>query len=73
MTDIAPVLDIAVKAVRLYAESHPRPVQVTMKQAAEMLGVTRQTVAKYTRAGLLRLNSAGMIPVGEVDKLLEAQ
>lgn len=73
MTELAPVLDIAAKAVRIYAESHPRPSQVTMTQAAEMLGVSRQTVAKYTRAGLLKLNGAGMIPIIEVDRLLEAR
>lgn len=73
MTELAPVLDLAVKAVRIYAESHPRPSQVTMKQAGEMLGVTRQTVAKYIQAGRLRLNGAGMIPIIEIDKLLEAK
>lgn len=73
MTELVPVLDIAAKAVRIYAESHPRPPQVNMKQAAEMLGVTRQTVSKYIASGLMRLNGAGMIPIGEVDKLLEAR
>lgn len=32
-------LRIATRAVRLYAESHPRPTQVTQTQAAEILGV----------------------------------
>ena len=32
-------LRVAVQAVRLYAESHPRPTQVTQKQAAQMLRV----------------------------------
>lgn len=73
MTETTHALDIAVKAVRLYAETHPRPIHVTMKQAGQMLGVTRQTVAKYVRAGLLRLDGTGMIPTLEVDKLLEVR
>lgn len=34
-------LDIAVRAVKLFAETHPRPTHVTMTQAGEMLGLTR--------------------------------
>lgn len=64
-------LDIAVRAVQLYAERHPRPVQVTQTQAADMLGVSRWTVGKMLTAGKLRLNSCGLIPIELVDKLLE--
>ena len=63
-------LEIAIKAVQLYAESHPRPSQVTQTQAAEMLGMSRNTVAKLVRAGNLRLNGCGLIPVSEIDKIL---
>ncbi len=31
-------LNIAVKAVQIYAEKHPRPHQITQVQAASMLG-----------------------------------
>lgn len=61
---------IAVDAVRLYAETHPRPPHVTQTQAAEMLGLSRATVHRLVHAGGLRLNRAGLIPIGEVDRLL---
>ena len=63
-------LDIALKAVRLYAETHPRPSQVTQLQAAEMLGLSRHTVAKLIRAGELKLNRCGLISISEIDRVL---
>lgn len=65
-------LQIAHAAVRLYAESHPRPTQVTQAQAAEMLGVSRPTVGKMVRAGTLRLNKCGLVPITEIDRALSA-
>lgn len=67
------VLTIASKAVQLYAESHPRPLHVTKTQAAEMLGISRPTLDKMMRAGLLRLNSFGLIPIGQIDEALSAR
>ncbi|MDN7993085.1 DNA-binding protein [Burkholderia orbicola] len=66
----ADALRIAVRAVRLYAESHPRPLQVTQKQAAEILGLSRVTVGKMVRFGQLKLNRCGMIPIDQVDRAL---
>lgn len=63
-------LSIAHAAVRLYAETHPRPPQVTQQQAADMLGISRHTVRKLIAHGSLSLNKCGMIPVGQVDRLL---
>ena len=63
-------LEIAEAAVRRYAESRPRPAQVTQTQAAEMLGLSRQTVARMVRDGTLRLNRCGLVPIGEVDRVL---
>ena len=63
-------LEIALKAVRLYAETHPRPVQVTQTQAAEMLGLSRPTISRLIRTGQLRLNRCGLIPVVEIDRIL---
>jgi predicted DNA-binding protein (UPF0251 family) len=60
-------LEIATRAVRLYAEQHPRPTQVNQKQAAEMLGVSARTVHNMLRAGILRLNKCGMIPIELID------
>lgn len=65
-------LQIAHAAVRLYAESHPRPTQVTQAQAAEMLGVSRPTVGKMVRAGTLRLNKCGLVAIEEVDRVRAA-
>jgi excisionase family DNA binding protein len=64
-------LTIAAKAVQLYAERHPRPCQVTITQAAEMLGLSRHTVSKMVRAGQFRLNKCGLIPVEQIDAALQ--
>lgn len=64
-------LEIAIKAVRYYAETHPRPSQVTQSQAAEMLGLSRQTVSKMVRVGTLKLNKCGLIPTAEIDSVLQ--
>lgn len=66
-------VQIAAAAVRLYAESHPRPPHVTQAQAAEMLGLSRPTVGKMVRAGVLRLNSCGLIPIMQVDAALDVR
>lgn len=66
-------LRIAVKAVRLYAETHPRPTQVTRRQAAEMLGKSERTVRTYIRARLLKPNRAGLLPIEDVDALRSAE
>ena len=63
-------LEIAVKAVQLYAETHPRPSQVTQDQAAEMAGVSPATISRMVRSGHLKLNKFGRVPVSEVDRLL---
>jgi len=65
-------IEIAVKAVQIYAERHPRPCQVNQKQAAEMLGVSARTVYNMIRAGTLKLNKCGMIPIEMVDAVLTA-
>ena len=65
-------LDIAAEAVRRYAETHPRPTQVTQLQAAEMLGLSRDTVRKLVRRGTLRLNACGLIPIELIDSARRA-
>lgn len=67
MTD----LDIAIKAVQIYAEMHPRPSHVNQQQAAEMLGLSHVTVRKLIRSGAIKMNAAGLIPVTEIDKALQ--
>lgn len=70
MTD---ALTIAAKAVQLYAETHPRPIHVTQRQAAQMLEVSPPTVGRIIKAGHLTLNGAGMIPTHQIDALLVAR
>ncbi len=81
MTAIAPALDkagevaeikIALRAVELYAQRHPRPPHVTIAQAAQMLDLSRPTVRKLMKAGKLRLNGCALIPIEQVDRLLLA-
>jgi hypothetical protein len=59
----------ALRAVQLYAETHPRPTQVTQRQAAEMLGVSTRTVRNYIRAGRLKLNGCGYLPIEAIDAI----
>ncbi len=66
-------LRIATRAVQIYAETHPRPPQVTQAQVAEILGVSTRTVRNYIAAGKLKLNSCGRVPIVDVDKLLATQ
>ncbi|NTX44196.1 DNA-binding protein [Burkholderia cepacia] len=65
------VMNVARRAVQLYAETHPRPPQVTQSQAAEMLGISRWTVSKMVKAGNLKLNRCGLIPVEQIDQALQ--
>lgn len=66
-------LRIAAEAVRLYAETHPRPTQVTQRQAAEILHVSARTVRRYIRAGRLKLNQCGLLPIEAVDSIRSTQ
>lgn len=69
--DLAAVANAAaVRAVELYAQRHPRPPQVTVTQAAKMLGLSRPTVHKLMKAGKLTFNSCGQIPIEQVDRVL---
>ena len=46
---------------------HPRPTHVTQVQAAEMLHMSRDTVRKLIRHGVLKLNACGLIPIEQID------
>ena len=63
-------LAIALQAVRLYAEMHPRPSHVTQHQACEIMGRSHPTIRKMIRSGELRLNAAGLIPMSEIDRAM---
>lgn len=65
-------LQIALKAVQMFAETHPRPTHVTQTQAAEMLNLSRDTIRKLTRTGTLKLNAFGMIPIELIDAARKA-
>lgn len=64
------LLEIATKAVQLYAETHPRPPHVNQKQAASMLGFSEKTVSVMVKDGRLKLNECLMIPITEIDRVL---
>lgn len=66
-------IQIALTAIKLYAEMHPRPTQVTQTQAAQMLGLSRITVSKLLRCGTLSLNNCGLIPIELVDSARAAR
>jgi len=61
----------AVKIALLeHSESHPRPNQVNMVQAAQMLGISRATVSKMVSSGVLKLNQCGLINIKQIDEVL---
>ncbi|SFA84857.1 hypothetical protein SAMN04515620_10533 [Collimonas sp. OK607] len=64
------LIECARRGAQIYAEQHPRPSQVTQVQAAQMLGLSAQTICKMVRAGRLSLNGLGMIPISEIDGAL---
>ncbi|MDS0850507.1 DNA-binding protein [Burkholderia cenocepacia] len=66
----ADVLNTAIKAVEIYAARHPRPPHVTITQAAEMLGRSRNTIATMLTRYRISLNACGQIPIESVDRLL---
>lgn len=66
-------VEIALTAIQLYAEMHPRPPHVTQAQAAVMLRRSEPTVRKMIRAGLIKLNGAGLIPISEIDRVISAK
>lgn len=68
----ARTLDVAYRAVRLYAETHPRPSHVTMTQAGEMLGISTHTLRKMVRGGFLKVDRKGAIPIEEIDRIVAA-
>lgn len=65
--------EIAIKAVKAYAETHPRPPQITQTQAAEILGLSRPTVSRLVKSGTIKLNKLGMIPITEIDRVISAR
>lgn len=66
-------LDIAIKAVRAYAEMHPRPTHVNQKQACQMLGLSHPVVRNLMRNGVLPLNECGLIPIEAIDQARAAR
>lgn len=65
-------LETALRALEIFTSRHPRPTQVNMTQAAEMLGLSRPTVRNLLKFGKLRLNGCGLIPIEQIDRLLMA-
>lgn len=63
-------MEIARKAVQLYAEQHPRPPHVTQKQAGEMLELSQPSIRKLMKRGVLAVNESGLIPIGMIDDAL---
>ncbi len=66
-------LEIAIKAVQIFSETHPKPSQGTQTQAAEMLGISRQTVSRMIRTSSFSLNKCGMVSILEIDLILCAR
>lgn len=67
------MLELAFQAVRLYAETHPRPLHVTLGQATEMLGIPMDSLMKLMSGKKLRLNECGLIPIGDIDQVIASR
>lgn len=61
------------QVIQIVKDTHPRPVEVTRTQAAQMLNKSRKTVQTMIDRGVLKLNENGMIPITEIDKLAYAK
>ena len=66
-------LEIALKAIQMYASMHPWPAHFTRSQAAEMLGVSKGTIQNYIHSGILDTNRPGQITAVSVKMALEAR
>ena len=44
-----------------------RPIHVNQTQAAKMLGMSRPTLSKMIKAGKIKLNDCGLIPIETID------
>ena len=67
----ADMIHFAKMAVRMYAETHPRPSHVTQTQGAAMLSISRPTMCRMVKAGVIKLDHCGLVPISEIDKALE--
>lgn len=67
------LIQVAEAAIKRYAETHPRPPQVTQRQAAEMLKLSEKTVSTMVKSGKLGLNHLGFIPITEIDRVLSVR
>lgn len=65
-------IQMAEYAARRVLEARPRPSSVTQRQSAEMLNVSTATVSRMVKAGKLKMNGVGMIPISEIDRVLAA-
>lgn len=66
-------VELIVEALRRFTETHPRPLHVNQLQAAEMLGISRQTVSRLVKVGEIKMNRLGQIPISEIDAALRAR
>ena len=71
ITQTPDAIHIATTAVRLYAETHPRPPHVTQRQAAEMAEFqSRPSIRRWSGAESLTLNKFGLVPVSDIDNAI---
>ena len=61
------------QVIQIVKDTHPRPIEVTRTQAAQMLNKSRKTIQTMIDRGVLKLNENGMIPITEIDKLAYAK
>lgn len=61
------------RSAMLALQMHPRPSQVTQKQAAEMLNKSTATISRMVKRGELKLSRSGLIPISEIDQALQTQ
>lgn len=71
--DLERIVERAVeRGIEKALERRPRPPHVNMTQAAKMLDLSLPTVRKLVHSGKLRFDKCGLIPITQVDALLES-
>ena len=67
------IRDAAQRAADLAVRKMPkdRPTQYNLKDAANEIGVHPNTITNMVKAGTIKLNAFGKVPVEQIDKLLK--
>lgn len=62
----------AIRVAAMFADKAAlRPLHVNQSQAAEMLNLSVSTISRMVKAGNIRLNKCGMIPIDQLEECVK--